>query len=303
MLTFTSIYRVFNFFGVLQAVYSTKNRKFSLFKPLVPYSVCIFLLTEGYIIIEGRVNTFEVTKATFARETRAQDSWVITLALLVDFTSYVILNASTFMTILHKRDAHCELLNQLLVIDENPIFRVGMEREQSTVKYRVQAVYYSFAIMHFIAYPVYRYVHFGFSWLALARLISVNFHTLQFEFGNLYELIVMEKLSVNFKILRKHIGDKHVVRVDVALRRCISQYEHLWKLSKFATELFAFHKIFCLTCVNLLISLYFFYDYDRMDIYSGWSLLRQTLLYFIFVICNHWHRLMEQVLDACYFSN
>lgn len=294
MLTFTSIYRIFNFFGVLQSVYSASDRRFTIYKPLIPYSVCVSLLTEAYIIIEGRVNTFEVTKSTFGRETRDQDSWFITFALLVDFSCYVILNVSTFWTILYKRRSHCELLNELLVIDQNLIFRIGTKKEQNTVKYRVQAVCYLFAVMHFIAYPVYRITTFGFSKIGLARLISVNFHTLQFEFGHMLEMIVMEKLYANFKILQNNFGDKHVVRVDVALRRCISQYQHLWKLSKCATELFGFHKIFCLTCVNLLISLYFFYNYDRMENF-GWSLIRQMTLYFIFVICNNWHRLMEQV--------
>lgn len=294
MLSFTLLYRFLNIFGVLQIVYDTKVRKFTVLKSLVPYSIFIILLSEIYIICEGHFNAFEVVETLFERRKSSQSSWFITILLIVDFASYVILNVSIFLAILCQKNAHCDLLNQLLMIDQHPIFWIGSESIQNAVKYRVQVVYYLFLAQHFIAYPAYRYAWYGFTKLAFARLVSVTFHTLQFEFGSLYEMIIMEKLTTNFKVLQKHVMDRHVIRVDDALRDCIGQYEHLWKLAKKGTSLFGGQKILCLTCVNLLASLHFFYGYDRMDNY-GWSLMRQMTLNFIFVICNNWHRLMHQV--------
>lgn len=290
MKEFRLIFQICTLLGVLHSKNSSKNGHFTLAKLLVPYSILLSLFIVSFIVIEGYVNRDDIAALTFGHLTTAhQHHWFINFTLLLHFTSDTITNVCTVVTILMHKAQHCNLLNQLLEIETT----LGAS---NTHKSRIHATFYALLFNHLIAFPLYIYLQIGVSWFSLTRLIAVNFHSVQYEFGHLYEMVVLGKLTTFFSsVSLLKMND------EADVRHFIVQFDSVLTLTKSAMKLFQVNKIVCLICINLLFSFSFFYDLDRIEnielSFLHWIsiFLRQSVLGIIFVVCNNWHGLMEQV--------
>lgn len=289
MRQFLIIFRCFVFLGVLQSIYSTKNSQFYVKKSLISYTVVLTFLIEAYVILEAYINNDSIALLTFGNHTTdIHLHWFIKYTLLLHFTNDLIINLNTVITLLLYRQKHNTLLNELL--DKYP------HESPHTNKSRVFRTFLILMFNHFIAFPLYRLLQIGVSWLAFTRLIAVNFHSVQYEFGHLYEMFVIEELKIRVEALS-------LIDENFQFRNWVEEYSKVMKIVEKTKKLFEVNKIVCLACINFLLSFCFFYDLDRIDnenmSYMHWMtiFLRQSMFGMVLVVCNEWHRLIEQVSD------
>lgn len=295
MRSFTSFYRFLNLLGLLPCVYSREQDEFIVRKLLIPYSIFLTLAIQVYLLVEGYVH-LDAIVPTLNSFGQTEFDWFVTGGLLLFFIFYVILNLSTSFTILYNAKHHCKLLNKLIAIDrESGIDGVNLvtckstaSGAQKTFEMHVKLAYLTIVAIYFVAFPTYIYGYFGITFLGFARFISIYCHSMQYLLGHLYEMIVIEKLCANFKRLHEQLND------ELHLGEYFLTCHRYWKMSKKATALFAFGKIPCLVCVNLILSLYWFCNYDQSQNFV-FLFIRQVVLYFIFFVCNNWHRLLSEV--------
>lgn len=292
MRSFPSLYRFLNLIGLLQCEYSRKKDGFVIRSFMIPYSILFSLSLQTFLLVEGYAHINIIALSSFGV---AHFDWFVTGGLLLFFTFYVILNLTTSLTILYNKKDHCKLLNELIEIEKES----GSDNNllactstalgiQKTFEMRVKLAYLAIVAIYFVAFPTYIFTYYGFNFVGFTRFISIYCHSIQYSCGHLYEMIIIEKMCANFKWLQEQIND------EINLGQNFSRYNRYWNAAEKATTLFAFGKIPCLVCVNLILSLYWFCNYDRSQSF-GILLTRQIVLYFIFFVCNNWHRLSSEV--------
>lgn len=291
MLNFSKIYKILNICGILQSSFSpTDDGKFLIRKFLFPYSLTLAFAFQVFILYEGYCHKNIVALHAFGRPNL--DLFVI-FVLTMDYFSYVALNLSTSLPIIFQGKSHCALLHKLLETDTRVNSHRNFTRENKHFVSRIKLTYHIIISIFLFAFPWHSYKYFGATILALSRYISINFHSVQYIFGHFYEMIVMEKVLTYFKVLEMDFGeiswDDHLI-----VREHLQLYETFWKIANKATRLFGSKKIICLTSVNLIVSFYWFCNYDRMENFF-YLIIRQVILGYIFIICNNWHRLDGQV--------
>lgn len=310
MRSFTSLCHIFNLFGLLQCVYSREKDEFIIRKFLIPYSILFSLALQTFLVVEGYAHINIIALNSFGQ---THLDWFVTGGLLLFFILYVILNLSTSLTILYNSRDHCKLLNKLIEIDNDSCSSSGSSANlatstsdvvvvsasgiQHTFEMHVKLSYLTIVAIYFVAFPTYIYAYFGITFIGFSRFISIYCHSVQYLFGHLYEFIVIEKMCANFKCLQEQLL---LLKDKTDLRQCFLKWHRYWMVAEEATKLFAFGKIPCLVCVNLILSLYWFCNYDRSENFA-FLLIRQIVLYFIFVVCNNWHRLSSQVSMMLFF--
>lgn len=287
MLNFLHIYSVFNIVGILQLKFSKKDDTFTINKLLIPYSILIAVLFQLFILFEGHANMAIVAVNAFGCPDLGP---FVKFVLAIDFISYVVLNLTTSLAILLRRRSHCKLLNKLMKTDKIICIQLrNVSHDERNFIFRVKSVYGIILIIFAVMFPWHSYNYFGVTMIGFARYISINCHSVQYIFGHFYEMIVMEKVLAYFKTL-----ERNVEADPKNIREYFDLYETFWKIAVKATNLFGFRKITCLTSVNLIVSFYWFCNYDRMENFL-YLMVRQIVLGYIFIICNNWHRLDRQV--------
>lgn len=288
MRSFPTIYRLLNLFGILQCVYERDKMKFVLRKFLIFYAIFFSLSLQVFLLIEGYVHIDVIALSSFGE---THFNWFVTSGLLLFFSLYVILNLSASLTILYNIKKHCKLLNKLIKIDKQSTNLVVTNTKsaagiQHTYELHIKLWYFAIVAIYFVAFPTYIYAYFGITVIGITRFIAIYCHSVQYLFGHLYEMIVIEKLCSHFKRLQ--------LRDDVCVRQYFLLWHRYWALAVKATKFFAFSKIPTLVCVNLILSLYWFCNYDRLQNFL-FFFVRQIVLYFVFVVCHNWHRLANEV--------
>lgn len=299
MRSFPSLYRFFNLIGLLQCEYSREKDEFFIRSFMIPYSILFSLFLQTFLLVEGYAHINIIALGSFGD---AHFDWFVTGGLSLFFILYVILNLTTSLTILYNKKDHCKLLNELIEIDKesgsNNNLLVACTSTalgiQKTFEMRVKLAYLAIVAIYLVAFPTYIFAYYGFTFVGFTRLISIYCHSIQYLCGHLYEMIIIEKMCANFKWLQEQLND------ELNFGQNFSRYNRYWNAAEKATTLFAFGKIPCLVCVNLILSLYWFCNYDRSQKF-GILLIRQIVLYFIFFVCNNWHRLSSEVSTILHF--
>lgn len=294
MRSFESLYRLFNVFGILQCVYSREKDEFKIREFLIPYSIFMSLALQTFLVVEGYAHINIIALNNFGQ---TDFDWFVTGGLLLFFVLYIILNLSTSLTILYSSKDHCKLLNILIEIDKesssgaNLVLTSNALGIQHTFEMHIKLSYFAIAAIYFVAFPIYMYAYFGISFIGITRFISIYCHSVQYLFGHLYEMVVIEKMCASFKRLQEQLL---LLNDELDLGQCFYKWHHYWSVARRATKLFGVGKIPCLVCVNLILSLYWFCNYDRTQNFV-FLFIRQIVLYFVFVVCNNWHRLSNEV--------
>lgn len=122
------------------------------------------------------------------------------------------------------------------------------------------------------------------SWLHMLVLYALQVH---YYIGHLFELVLVEKIQFYFSTLSKQVACD-------SLRRYISCYSDLWRLTCICIQIFDINKIICLAAVTFTMAIYWFFQYDLQI--SVWPpLFWQLIISIVFSTCHSWHRLSSEV--------
>lgn len=120
--------------------------------------------------------------------------------------------------------------------------------------------------------------------------------SIDYMIGHLFEFVFLQKVRKHFSILRGSFDtDDHRKLYD-----WLTLEMQLTKLAKICTRLFAESKVVLLLAANVLISIYWFYNYDlNINVYG--SLFWQLIVSAIFILCHIWDKMSSEVSETLFF--
>lgn len=115
--------------------------------------------------------------------------------------------------------------------------------------------------------------------------------SIDYIIGQLFEFVFLQKIRLHFSILRRSCKSKHGHR---KLHEWLTLEMRLTKLAKLCARVFANAKVAFLLSANVLLAIYWFFNYDIIiNVYS--SILWQIVISTIFVLCHIWDKVSNEV--------
>lgn len=280
---------IFKIFGVFSFKTNPKSGFYETSYGLQRYGKVITLLIQSFnlfsFIYRQKFVAKYFTKANITSKTSL-------LVIHFDALLWMALNISTVANIILRPKELCLLLNGELAA--NAISRKSesnkrlSEQHLTCVKNLWRGFLYPIVI--FSAFNV--WFTYGPTIVGYFTLFSQFWFWCQFLSGQFFELVILEKWMVHFKVLQCEVS-RETVRVDMEM------YSSWFKLIKMAVNLFHLNKFVCMVFAQMGISTYLFLYYEMMA--SGPRINYVRAMHYLLVllvplmVAHSWHRLTKEV--------
>lgn len=281
-------HRLFIISGLFHAKCDPKHQRFKISKLFLVYGIFLTISIQFYNVYEI-INRLESIGSLLYDGSRHELMGKIIITL--DHFFWMILNWSHPLIVLLKRHKISDYLNGLSECEKNLL--QWNSKAQCDSNNKIIRTWIIFCLFLFTVGIPFGFVMSDIT--SFSKILSGYAFTFGFIIGHLYEFVFFEKVRHNYSFLRSsfNINDGHKRLWD-----WISSEAQLMKLSKLNASIFAVSKIALLLSANMLISVYWFYNYDLKTRITG-SIVWQSFISVIFILCHIWDRLSNEVSFIC----
>lgn len=276
--------KIFTYCGIFPLLYDSKTDSYEVSKRLIIYTLFVILLTN-IINVNGILsNYFDLSSNLYdglGDETTGKK------IVLVDFLCYMNIVCSTPILIFLKRQQLCKCINNILRFKQEQIKL--FKAEIQTFQMRLDWIMYFLLLINLIAVPRSFTLYQKRSFYLM--LIYSYFFSIHVILGQLFEFHIYKWLCFYFQTVKTDISK---LKSFADIKFWIDKYEILVRICRKCSRIFGVLKVIHLTSANVLMSIYFFYNFDSVnnvfDVFL-WQLMILAIYYF----CHLWDTLTVQV--------
>lgn len=276
--------KIFTFSGIFPLTYDPNTHSYKVSSVIVIYSFFFILLTEIFNFYGIDRYIVDISSTLYEG---LKDESTGKMIVLLDFSAWMSIVSSTPIMIFLKRHQFRMFLNDLLVFKEAQ--KESSKDQIRAFQKRLERTILTLLLLTILAIPpsLTMFEHLPLHW----RLIHIYAMSLHLILGQLFEYLIFKWLCFYFRTV--HI-DLLTLTNHVRLHFWICKYTKLVRLCKHSCQLFGVLKVIHLTSANLLMSIYVFYNYDRVTNVLS-IMLWQLMILSIYYLCCLWDELSTQV--------
>lgn len=264
--------------------YDPNLDRIKISKILLTYGALLTIFIQLYNVYQICVQ-FESVRSLLYKRSRLGN-----IVIYLDHSFWMIINWAHPITILKNRHKIVDCLNSFrdfeMILSHLPKFyKVSFvnNTERKIKIYVILCTLFASAVA-----PIAYYLSQFSSYSRLSFAFTLGFDLM---FGHLFEFVFFETIRNHIKILRSSID---IREGHSKVWEWIALETRLWQLAKVGAVIFVKSKIVLLLSGNVLISIYWFYNYD-LEINAVGSLIWQLFISAIFIVCFSWNQLANEV--------
>lgn len=284
--------RIFLLMGLIQLVYDKNTKQFQEKRILIVYSICLTLLFQGTFYAT-------LTPLIFSHD-RDIESFLRAFVELSEALFWIANNILIAFSILTTRKTQCWVLNELLRLERAVMSpKIDWASANQSLKTTVNRFILLLFIYFIVLYPPAIYVCFVIvlkSALTLPDILGCYLCVLQFIFGNLYQMVIYQKLCLNFRAIKAYV-EKNLNSnrpQKRKLRQVMETFCKMWVLSRRMVKTGRYSYVGCLIGVNYLMSFYLYYEYLNLDT-IGSMIVWIAATSLTFFSCYYWGMVCHEV--------
>lgn len=273
---------LFNLIGIHPIKYSrvTKKYKICRFRAIVCSLVLllIFLLNiyRGFVNICNLRMLMKINKNLNSLGKMTQQ---------IDQLTWVVTHGVSMVSVFVQRKRFCRLMNLLnSIVQKLLLYNFIKEPDVSNTK-----IFYNILVA---CLYISTFIYCGIRWAKIDSFVHsmfIAFFGIHFPVIKMYEYVFIEKSRYYLKMLIQNLNPECHQRLYFWLEI----RKKLWKLSKMSWKCFVVTKTVNILGVVVIMSAYWFSNYDNRDIFV--SLAWEMTMLPTFVLCYTWSKLDKQV--------
>lgn len=269
--------------GFIHSKYDSTQNSFKISKVLLLYGIVVTITIQSYNYFQIFVELGSLAESLYSG---SRHESMGKLVLSLDNVFWMIINCIHPVTIIVHQDKIVRYMNDFMEYEKN---LSCFDRTSHNIDKKIRNRIMIFLSLFFVSLP---------SCFVPAISISVPLvllaYTIAFDFiiGQLFECIFLQRVRYHFLFLRASFFVSHDGHGK--LYEWLSLEMQLMKLAKLCERIFAKSKVVFLLGANVLISVYWFFNYDiNVNIFG--SLLWQSVVSSIFMLCHVWDKMASEV--------
>lgn len=282
METFPTV-TIFILAGLFPFKYQKSLKKFKCYPFRAIFCIIVLFLLIGCDIYRGYVELCKLQLMYFQRKNSFNIEEVI---LTLDQLTWIVMHCSNPISMFFKMRGFCKILNSFDHVVQTLVASRFIASPNLPNK-KIRRIIITSILCTAIC------IHLGYKWSKIdsitALLYGVTF-AIHFIVSILYEFVFFAKARFYFKSLQNNLKPKYHPKLHI----WVTMHQELWKISKMNCKLFGATKMIRLLCANVLMSAYWFYNYDSvMNVCASFAW--QATIIPIFSLCWSWNQLDKEV--------
>lgn len=276
---------MFFFVGLYPFKYSKTFKLFRICLFRAIYCAFVMLFVTGYDLYRALLNVSNLKSLIYDEQEKSVNR-MGEIIRKIDYLAWIVIHSFSTIFVFFRMKGFCKLLNSLNnVVQKLVTSRIVSETNVVNKKICriISATLFSISIC----------IYFGLRWsysISIKTYISYWILGLHFPMVQIYEIVFFEKARFYLASLQHSFHPKNHQK----LHFWVTVQQELWKISRLNCKLFAHIKVVSLMGTIVLISAFWFYNYDRfMSICASfaWQLTHIP----IFFLCWKWNELDKEV--------
>lgn len=275
---------IFVLAGLFPFKYSENLKMFKICPPLVVLSVFVFTLFIGYDIYIAIFRFCQLRLLYNEKQQNAKNMGEIINK--IDHIVWVVMHCSNPIAVFIKMRRVCKIMNSL----DNVVQKLATSSfsiDHNLLSKKMKQIIIAFIVSTIIC------TRLGFRWTdsyTIRDLIHGLSFSVFFTVTQLHEFVLFAKARYYYKSLQDHFYPQSHPKFII----WAAMHDELWKISKMNCKMFALTKMINLVCVIVLMSAYWFYNYDNIMNMCA-SFAWQLTLLPVFFLCWSWNELDKEV--------
>lgn len=275
--------------GFFHSKFDPTHKRFKVSKMLLIYGIVLTITIQSFNIFQIFVRHGSAISYLYAGSSH---EFMGNIVMLGDNIFWMIINWTYPVIVVVNRDNIAKFLNDFMDYEKKLSYFVKTKHDPYKKITALVMIWFSIGCL---IVPTCLILEGALSVFDVLIAVPIS---IDYIIGQLFEFVFLQKVRLHFFILRRSCKTKRGHR---KLHEWLTLEMQLTKLTKLCAHVFANAKVAFLFSANVLLAIYWFFNYDIIvNVYS--SILWQMVISTIFVLCHIWDKVSNEVSTTfvCY---